>query len=37
MFMTKLVVLLNIIILKLSITKVLNKSKVELVHEALGE
>jgi len=37
MFMTKLLVLLNIIILKLSITKVLNKSKVELIHEALRE
>ena len=37
MFMTKLLVLLNIIILRLSITKVLNKSKVELIHEAFGE
>ena len=37
MFMTKLVVLLNIIILRLSITKVINKSKLEFIHEAFRE
>ena len=37
MFMTKLLVLLNIIILRLSITKVLNKSKLEFIHEAFRE
>jgi len=35
--MTKLVVLLNIIILRLSITKVINKSKLEFIHEAFRE
>jgi hypothetical protein len=35
--MIKLVVLLNIIILRLSITKVINKSKLEFIHEAFRE
>ncbi len=35
--MTKLLVLLNIIMLKLSITKVLNKSKMEFIHEPFRE
>jgi hypothetical protein len=35
--MTKLLVLLNTIILKLSITKVLNKSKIEFIHEPFRE
>ena len=35
--MTKLLVLLNIIIIKLSITKVLNKSKIEFIHEPFRE
>ena len=35
--MTKLLVLLNIIILTLSITKVLNKSKMEFIREPFRE
>jgi hypothetical protein len=35
--MTKLLVLLNIIMLKLSITKVINKSKMEFIHEPFRE
>jgi hypothetical protein len=35
--MTKLLVLLNIIILRLSIIKVLNNSKLEFIHEAFRE